>query len=432
MEVTNHQFCGKSEFSPKIPSNGRRAERGCGVTESRTLIELRLPVWSTAIQLAMTEMRVSRKPRPGRSTRLRDGIRHGNVELRHLRYFVVAAEELNLRRAADRLEITQPAVTKQVAGLEEQVGISLFARERHRLTGLTSAGTEFLAEARQILEQLEDAIRRVQLVALGRSGRLRIGLTDDAATLALTSILAAFHYRSPNVLVELVELSEPQVLPALRANTVDLALVSEPQDTNGFAVEELWQESWSVVLPEGHPLCCKESVVPADLAGEALAMVRSSAQKTVLARLRRFGKKSDWPRVAFRVSNRRTAIMLARAGSAIAIAPSSSVLVAGLRAVMRPLQDPGYAVIALKHDIDPPPGLVGRFLNVAREVSGARSSSDQLGSAAADSVESAVLCPTCRRLRINARSVLMNRSSMCGTMRSTVTGLLSPEPTASA
>jgi DNA-binding transcriptional LysR family regulator len=385
-----------------------------------------LPVWSTAIQLAMTEMRVSRKPRPGRSTRLPDGIRHGNVELRHLRYFVVAAEELNLRRAAHRLEITQP-------GLEEQVGISLFARERHRLTGLTSAGTEFLAEARQILEQVEDAIRRVQLIALGRSGRLRIGLTDDAATLALTSALAAFHVRSPNVLVELVELSEPQVLPALRANTVDLALVSEPQDTNGFAVEELWQESWSVVLPEGHPLCCREAVVPADLAGEALALVRSSAQKTVLARLRQLGKKSNWPRVAFRVANRRTAIMLARAGSAIAIAPSSSVLVAGLRAVMRPLlQDPGYAVIALKHDIDPPPGLVGRFLNIAREVTGARSSSDQLGSAVSDSAERAVLCITCRRVRMNARSVLINRSSMCGTMRSTVTGLLLPEPTASA
>src|SRR5258708_40009038 len=93
----------------------------------------------------MTEMRVSRKPRPGRSTRLPDGIRHGNVELRHLRYFVVAAEELNLRRAAHRLEITQPAVTKQAAGLEEQVGVSLFARERHRLTGLTSAGAEIFS-----------------------------------------------------------------------------------------------------------------------------------------------------------------------------------------------------------------------------------------------------------------------------------------------
>ena len=381
----------------------------------------------------MTQMRVTRKPQTGRSTRLPDGIRHGNVELRHLRYFVVVAEELNLRRAADRLEITQPAVTKQVSGLEEQVGASLFARERNRLTGLTSAGVEFLAEARHILEQVEDAIRHVQLVALGRSGRLRIGLTDDAATLRLTSILAAFHARSPNVLVELVELSGREVLSALRANIVDLALASEPQNADGLAVEELWQESWSVVLPEGHPLCCKEAIVPADLAGEALALVGSSAQKTILARLRRLGKKSDWPRVAFRVADRRTAIMLARAGSAIAIAPSSSVLVAGLRAVMRPLlQDSGYAVIALKHDIDPPPGLVGRFLNVAREVSGARSSSDQLGSAAADSVESAVLCPTCRRLRINARSVLMNRSSMWGTMRSTVTGLLLPEPTASA
>jgi DNA-binding transcriptional LysR family regulator len=392
-----------------------------------------LPVWSTSIQLAMTEMRVTRKPRSARSTRLPDDIRHGNIELRHLRYFVVVAEELNLRRAADRLEITQPAVTKQVARLEEQMGVSLFARARHRLAGLTSAGADFLVEARHILDQVEDAIRGVQLVAHGRSGRLRIGLTDDAATLALTSILAAFHYRSPNVLVELVELAGAEVLAALEANTVDLALASEPRDADGFAIEELWRESWSVVLPEGHALCHKDVVLPADLAGEALALVRSSAQKTVLARLRGVGKKSDWPRVAFRVSNRRTAIMLARAGSAIAIAPSSSVLVAGLRAVMRPLlQDPGYAVIALKHDIDPPPGLVGRFLNVAREVSGARSSSDQLGSAAADPAERGVLCATCRRVRMKTRSVRMKRSSMCGTIRSTVTGLLLPEPTASA
>jgi len=331
------------------------------------------------------------------------------------------------------LEITQPALTKQVAGLEEQMGVSLFARQRHRLAGLTAAGTEFLAEARQILDQVEDAIRGVQLVAHGRSGRLRIGFTDDAATLALTSVLAAFHVRSPNVLVELVELSGSEVLTALHSNTIDLVLASEPQDADGFAIEKLWRESWSVVLPEDHPLCRKDAVVPADLAGEALALIRSSAQKTVLARLRRLGKKSDWPRVAFRVADRRTAIMLARAGSAIALAPSSSVLVAGLRAVMRPLlQDPGYAVIALTHDIDPPPGLIGRFLNVAREVSGARSSKDQPDPTAAGSAERAVLCATCRRVRINARSVRINRSSMSGTMRSTVTGLVSPDPTASA
>jgi DNA-binding transcriptional LysR family regulator len=378
-------------------------------------------------------MRVTRKPRSARSTCLPDGIRHGIIELRHLRYFVVVAEELNLRRAADRLEITQPAVTKQVARLEEQMGVSLFARARHRFAGLTSAGSEFLGEARHILDQVEDAIRSVQLVAHGRSGRLRIGLTDDAATLALTSILAAFHYRSPNVLVELVELAGSEVLAALEANIVDLALASELRDADRFAIEELWRESWSVVLPEDHPLCHKDVVLPADLAGESLALVRSSAQKTVLARLRRFGKKSDWPRVAFRVADRRTAIMLARAGSAIALAPSSSVLVAGLRAVIRPLlQDPGYAVIALTNDIDPPPGLVRRFLNVAREVAGVRSAKDQLGSAVDDSAERAVLCATCRRVRINARSVRMNRSRMCGTMRSTVTGLLLPEPTASA
>jgi DNA-binding transcriptional LysR family regulator len=129
----------------------------------------------------MTEMRVTRKPRSARSARLPDDIRHGNIELRHLRYFVVVAEELNLRRAADRLEITQPAVTKQVARLDEQMGVSLFARARHRLAGLTSAGTEFLTEARHILEQVEDAIRRVQslgsVARCGGSGFLDSGIS---------------------------------------------------------------------------------------------------------------------------------------------------------------------------------------------------------------------------------------------------------------
>jgi LysR family transcriptional regulator, benzoate and cis,cis-muconate-responsive activator of ben and cat genes len=317
--------------------------------------------------------------------------------------------------------------------LEEQVGVSLFARERHRLVGLTSAGTEFLTDARRILDQVENAISRVQRVALGRSGSLRIGLTSDAATLHLTEILAAFHARLPQVLVELVELSGSKVFPALRANTIDLALACEPQDTLGFVVEELWRESWSVILPEGHPLCRKRAIVPADLAGEALALVRSSAQKRVLARMQRVEKELDGPRIAFRVCDRRTAIMLARAGSAIALAPSSSTWVAGLPAVVRPLlQDPGYAVIALQHDIDPPPGLIGRFLNVVREFCCAHFSKAQLGSAAADWAERAVLSAACRCVRIKARSVLMNRSSMGGTMRSTVSGLLLREPTASA
>jgi hypothetical protein len=124
--------------------------------------------------------------------------------------------------------------------------------------------------------------------------------------------------------------------------------------------------------------------------------------------------------------------MLARAGSAIALAPSSSTWVATLRAAVRPLlKDPGYAVIALQHDIDPPPGLIGRFLNVVREFCRTHFKAE-LGFAAADWAERAVLSAACRCVRIKARSVLMNRSSMGGTMRSTVTGLLLREPTASA
>ena len=381
----------------------------------------------------MTDTIFTNEPQSARNLRRTDDIRHGNIEFRHLQYFVAVAEELNFHRAAERLNVTQPAVTKQIAVLEEQVGVSLFARERRRLVGLTSAGAEFLAESRRILDEVEEAIRSAQRVALGRSGRLRIGLTSDAATLHLTEILARFHARLPKVLVELVELTGSKVLPALRANTIDLALASEAQDTEGFVVEELWRESWSVILPEGHPLCRKTTLVPADLASETLVLVRSSAQKRVLARMRRLEKELDGPRIAFRVSDRRTAIMLARAGSAIALAPSSSTWVEGLRGAVRPLlKDPGYAVIALQHDIDPPPGLIGRFLNVVREFCGVHFSKAQLGSTAADWAERAVISAACRCVRIKARSVLINRSRMGGMMRSTVSGLLLREPTALA
>jgi len=176
-------------------------------------------------------MSVTRKPRLVGNALCGDDIRHGNIELRHLRYFVAVAEELNFHRAASRRSITQPPLTKQIAGLDEQVGVSLFARERQRIVGLTSASAEFLSEARR---SGRGCICRVQRVTLGRLGRLRIGLTSDAATLHLTEIHALFHSRLRKVLVELVELTGSKVLPAPRANTIDLALASEPTDTEGL------------------------------------------------------------------------------------------------------------------------------------------------------------------------------------------------------
>ena len=112
-------------------------------------------------------MSVTRKPRLVGNALCGDDIRHGNIELRHLRYFVAVAEELNFHRAASRLSITQLPLTKQIAGLDEQVGVSLFARERQRIVGLTSASAEFLSEARRILRSGRGCICGVQRAALG-------------------------------------------------------------------------------------------------------------------------------------------------------------------------------------------------------------------------------------------------------------------------
>src|SRR5262245_61616430 len=96
------------------------------------------------------------------------------MELRHLRYFVAVAEELHFGRAAKRLSMSQPPLSRQIQGLEEELGFPLFIREYHKVE-LTSAGQVYLAQVRRILDQLEVAKQDAVAVASGRKGRIRIG-----------------------------------------------------------------------------------------------------------------------------------------------------------------------------------------------------------------------------------------------------------------
>ncbi|MGH9160904.1 MAG: LysR family transcriptional regulator [Vicinamibacteraceae bacterium] len=137
------------------------------------------------------------------------------MELRHLRYFVTVAEELRFGRAAERLNISQPPLSRQIRELEEELGFPLLLREYHKVE-LTPAGRVYLSQARRILEQVDTAKQEAAQAALGRTGQLRLGHGAYLPDGYLSRVLAAFQQVAPRVAVELLEAPSPRVLEALR------------------------------------------------------------------------------------------------------------------------------------------------------------------------------------------------------------------------
>src|SRR5215472_15518998 len=145
------------------------------------------------------------------------------VELRHLRYFVAVGEEEHCGRAAVRLHVVQPALTRQVRQLEEEIGCALFERLK-RGVRLTEAGKSFLEEARRLLVDVGRSVDRTRLVAQGKVGRLRVGFSDTATYSGeLPSVLHTFRARWPEVRLELFPSSSVIAAEQLRRQEVDVA-----------------------------------------------------------------------------------------------------------------------------------------------------------------------------------------------------------------
>ncbi len=136
------------------------------------------------------------------------------IEIRHIRSFLTVAEELHFGRAAERLHITQPPLTRQIQQLEEQLGdVQLFDRSRRRVA-LTDAGEAFVVESRRLLEQLAHAVERTRRVARGEAGRLRVGFISTVDYSVLPAVLKAFASRFPGVDVDLLELTGDEQISA--------------------------------------------------------------------------------------------------------------------------------------------------------------------------------------------------------------------------
>ena len=191
------------------------------------------------------------------------------MELRHLRYFVAVGEEEHFGRAAQRLHVVQPALTRQVRQLEDELGCALFERLK-RGVRLTEAGKSFLEEARRVLSELGHSVDRTRLVAQGKVGRLRVGFSDTATYSGeLPSILHNFRTRWPDVRLELFPSSSVVAGEQLRRQEVDVAFVyTLPTNLPELKTHTISVERWVLALPRAHPLLNRKRVRLRDLKGE--------------------------------------------------------------------------------------------------------------------------------------------------------------------
>jgi LysR family transcriptional regulator, benzoate and cis,cis-muconate-responsive activator of ben and cat genes len=191
------------------------------------------------------------------------------MELRHLRYFVTAAEELNISRASARLRVSQPAVSRQMRDLENELGVALFVRRSAGLA-LTDAGESFLAHAREILRKSAEAVAHMDSFRRRPVKKLTVGYISSVLPEILTPALRMFSRDNVDTEVSLKELAPQDQVRGLREGRIDLALLGNPcpELAGEFDIVELRRISFSAVLPDDHRFAGRSSIGLKELKSE--------------------------------------------------------------------------------------------------------------------------------------------------------------------
>ena len=296
------------------------------------------------------------------------------MELRHLRYFTAAAEELSFRRAAERLHVSQPALSVQIRQLEEELGATLLDRDRHHVA-LTAAGKVFLDHAHRLLRAADEAVRAAGRAARGETGRLAIGFIAQLSYEWLPTVLRNFRKRHPDVEISLTELTPTRQIEELLDRRLDLGIIGLglPTPHDELEVSVMGHERLIVALPLDHPMATRRTIALADLAREKFiftARVDAPAYSPwLLALCQRAGFE---PEIALETDRSPSALNYVAAGFGVAIFPAQIGRLAMplIRFVPLDRSTPEYQLsVAWRKDNRSP--ALERFLATARQAVGA-------------------------------------------------------------
>lgn len=193
------------------------------------------------------------------------------MELRQLRYFVAVAEELHFAKAASRLHITQPALSKQIQALEKTLGVQLFRRTKQEVK-LNEAGKVFLQHALQLLSLSQQAKEMTKKAARGEIGILSIGFTPSARESILPEVIQVFRSRYPDVELTMTGMCTERQAEALIKHQLDITFLHPPLRQKNLHIHPLLEEEFLVVLPQNHPLQIYDRVPLLSLAEESFIL----------------------------------------------------------------------------------------------------------------------------------------------------------------
>lgn len=290
------------------------------------------------------------------------------MELRQLRYFLAVAEHLSFSAAARAIHVSQPPLSRQVAALEQELGVRLFERNNHSVS-LTAAGSVFLDRARDVLRGVEAAVSTARQAANGEIGSLVFGFGGSAAYAFMPAILRSFRSRHPAVKVSLDQLALIDQIAALRSRRIDVGFVLLPFEDPSIDYEAMMRDGLVAAVAADHPLAKRTSVRLGELkAFDFVGFSRSGRfgyQGRILDLCRRAG---FIPRIVKETAPMVSVIGLVASGLGIAIVPSMAqrLQIADVRYV--PIKE-RYAhmdfAFAWNRDNDSP--VLRAFLAVARE-----------------------------------------------------------------
>lgn len=257
------------------------------------------------------------------------------MELRHMRYFVVLAEELNFSRAAERLHISQPPLSRQIRELEQEIGARLFHRTKRQVE-LTPAGKVFLNKAYQILDQVEQASLSTRMSSTGMAGELRIGFTSVVQDLIPT--LQRYRKQFPQVGINLRHMTSYQQIEALHERQLDVAVITIPVGSNKIDVLPLKKWPLQLVLPEHHPLATRTKVHLADLRQETFIMTpKSTGHLFYDLVMSVFEQAGFTPHITIQAHDMQTVMALVAGGMGVTLSPSPIEPYSGI--MMRRVED---------------------------------------------------------------------------------------------
>jgi len=250
------------------------------------------------------------------------------MELRHLRYFIAVAEEGHITRAAERLGMQQPPLSRQIKAIEREMDVQLF-RRKARGVELTDAGRAFLDDARAMLGHLDHAFDTARRTARGEQGRISVGYTLFHPV--VPRVIREFRQAFPLVSLTLEESSPYDLIERMQNDKIDVAFITLIADQEGVAIEPLLEEPRVVALPSGHPLARSENggdtaLSLKSLAGETFTFLGRPhsplpmAANAVVAACQAAGFS---PRVGQIVPNNRSRLNLVAANLGIALIAAS-------------------------------------------------------------------------------------------------------------